>query len=75
MNGDNQNRTADFDFENNSIVKKYFSRIFTTMKSDIRKKLNELDLDEEKKKKIKRELAFLPQEKQREYLDEILNEY
>ncbi len=53
-------------------IKKYFSRIYTTLSKDIREKLRDLDLSKEKKKKIKKELAFLTKDKQIEYLDELI---
>ena len=58
------------DLEDISEIKKYFMRIYTVLSKDIREKLKKLDLDKEKKKKIKRELAFLSKEKQIEYLEE-----
>ena len=63
------------DIEKIGIVKKYFSRIFTTLNPDIRAKLNNLDVSEKKKKKLKRELAFLSDEKQKEYIDEIIRNF
>lgn len=71
MKVDDQNEEDNFSFEKNRIVRKYFSRIFTLLRSDIRDILNNLAIDEEKKKEIKKELAFLPHEKQVEYLNEI----
>jgi len=53
-------------------IKKYFSRIYTTLSKDIREKLRDLDLSKAKKKKIKKELAFLTKDKQMEYLDELI---
>lgn len=52
-------------------VKKYFTRIYTVLSKEIRDKLKGLDLSKDKKKKIKKELAFLSKEKQLEYLDEL----
>lgn len=52
-------------------IKKYFSRIYTIFSKDIREKLRDLNLSKEKKKKIKKELAFLSKDKQIEYLDEL----
>ncbi len=59
------------DLEDVPEIKRYFMRIYTVLSKDIREKLKQLDLDKEKKKKIKRELAFLSREKQIEYLDEL----
>jgi len=71
MSGEIQKNNEESNFENNSVIKKYFSRIFTILKSDIKEKLENLDISDKKKKKIKQELSFLPYEKQIEYLDEI----
>lgn len=59
------------DLEDISEIKKYFMRIYTVLSKDIREKLKKLDLDKEKKKKLKKELAFLSKEKQIEYLEEL----
>ncbi|NHJ24004.1 MAG: hypothetical protein EAX89_05485 [Candidatus Lokiarchaeota archaeon] len=58
-------------FEKLEIVKKYFLRIFTILPKDIRKRLLSLKLTKQEIKDVKKELAFLPEEKQREYLDEL----
>ena len=58
-------------FEKLDIVKKYFQRIFTTLSKEIREELNNLDLDKDELKEIKRELAFLPEKKQMEYIKEL----
>ena len=62
-------------FEENKVVKKYFSRIFTVLTKDIREKLMNLNVSEKKRKKIKKELVFLSKEKQKEYLDELYRIY
>ena len=54
-----------------SEVKKYFSRIFTIFPKEIREKLKHLDISKEKKKILKKELAFLSKENQIKYLDEL----
>ena len=59
------------DIEEIPEIKKYFMRIYTVLSKDIRDRLKNLDLPKEKKKKIKKELAFLSKEKQIEYLDEL----
>ncbi len=59
------------DLEDVPEIKKYFMRIYTVLSKDIREKLKQLNLDKEKKKKIKKEIAFLSREKQIEYLDEL----
>jgi len=58
------------DLEEISEIKKYFSRIFTVLPKEIRERLKQLNISKEKKKKIRKELAFLPKEKQIEYLEE-----
>lgn len=59
------------DIEEIPEIRKYFARIFTVLSKEIKQKLKELNLSKDKKKKIKQELAFLPEEKQKEYLDEL----
>ena len=59
------------DFEELEVVKKYFSRIFTVLDAKIRERLKELNVTEEKKKILLKELAFLSDTKQTEYLDEL----
>ncbi len=60
------------DLEDIPEIKKYFSRIYTILSKEIREKLRELNVSKEKKKRIKRELAFLSKDKQIEYLDELI---
>ena len=59
-------------FERLKVVKKYFGRIFNVLSKEIRAKLLKLELSEEELKEIKKELAFLPEEKQKEFLKELL---
>jgi hypothetical protein len=59
------------DFEEITAVKKYFARIFTILSKEIREKLMNLNISEEKRKTLKKELAFLSKERQKEYLDEL----
>jgi hypothetical protein len=58
-----------------SEIKKYFSRIFTVFPKEIRDRLKDLDIPKEKKKILKKELAFLSKENQFKYLDEIYRLY
>ncbi|MFX0136138.1 MAG: hypothetical protein ACFFDN_21035 [Candidatus Hodarchaeota archaeon] len=58
-------------FEKLEIVKKYFGRIFNVLSKDVRTKLLMLQLSETELKEIKKELAFLPEEKQKEFLREL----
>ena len=67
INGDLEEK----DIEDIPEIRKYFMRIYTVLSKEIREKLKNLDLDKEKKKKIKRELAFLSKDKQIEYLEEL----
>ncbi|MFX1354854.1 MAG: hypothetical protein ACFE8V_14455 [Promethearchaeota archaeon] len=61
----------DTGFDKLDIVRKYFARIFNILKKDIRSKLLALNLTKDELKEIKKELAFLSEEKQREYLKEL----
>ena len=58
-------------FEDLDVVKKYFNRIFTVLDAKIRERLKELNVSEEKRQIILKELAFLSEKKQDEYLDEL----
>ena len=68
------NKDDDGDFEKIGVVKKYFSRIYTVLKPDIRERIDELNISDKKKKKIRKEIAFLSEEKQYEYLEELSND-
>lgn len=61
----------DAGFDKLEIVKRYFARIFIVLKKDIRNKLLTLNLTKDELKEIKKELAFLSEEKQKEYLKEL----
>ncbi|MFX0002483.1 MAG: hypothetical protein ACFE9C_03445 [Candidatus Hodarchaeota archaeon] len=61
------------DLENIPEIKSYFSRIFTILSKEIRDKLRDLNVSKVKKKKIKKELAFLSKDKQLEYLNELIH--
>jgi len=63
------------DFEEIHEVKKYFARIFTTLSKEVRDKLMNLNVSEEKRKTLKKELGFLSKEKQKKYLDELYRIY
>ncbi len=63
------------DLEDIPEIKKYFMRIYAVLSKDIRDKLKLLNVTKEQKKKIKKELAFLPKDKQTEYLDELIQQY
>jgi len=68
------NKDDDGDFEKIGVVKKYFSRIYTVIKPDIRERIDDLNIPDKKKKKLRKEIAFLSEEKQYEYLDELSND-
>jgi len=61
----------DTSFDKLEIVRRYFARIFNVLKKDIRTELLALKLTKDELKEIKKELAFLSEEKQREYLKEL----
>jgi len=56
-------------------VKKYFSRIYTVLSKNVKEQLDNLDISKDKKKKLKKELAFLPKYKQIKYINELLKQY
>ncbi|MHA1687879.1 MAG: hypothetical protein ACTSUN_00835 [Promethearchaeota archaeon] len=58
-----------------NLIKKYFTKIFTVVSKDIRKRINELDISKKEKKELLRELAFLTREQQIKYLEELSNLY
>ncbi|MFX0027992.1 MAG: hypothetical protein ACFE8B_02185 [Candidatus Hermodarchaeota archaeon] len=63
------------ELEEISEIRKYFSRIFTVFSKEIRDKLKHLNIPKEKKKILKKELAFLSNENQLKYLDELESIY
>jgi len=67
IKGDTDNK----DLEEVPEIKKYFSKIYTILSKEIRERLKDLNISKGKKKKLKKELAFLSKAKQREYLDEL----
>ncbi|MHA1254285.1 MAG: hypothetical protein ACTSPS_01675 [Promethearchaeota archaeon] len=58
-------------FEKLEIVKNYFHRIFTILSKEVREELIKLNLSKDELKEIKKELAFLSEEKQIEFLKEL----
>ena len=58
-------------FEKLDVVKKYFYRIFTVLSKEVKEELIKLNLSKDELKEIKKELAFLPEEKQIEFLKEL----
>ncbi|MFX0176929.1 MAG: hypothetical protein ACFE85_11935 [Candidatus Hodarchaeota archaeon] len=59
------------DIEKLEIVKKYFNRIFNVLSKEVREKLLKLDFSKRDLNKIKKELAFLSEEQQKKYLEEL----
>jgi len=57
------------------MVKKYFTKIFTVLSKDIRKILLELDIPQEEKMALLKELAFLAKEEQFKYIESIKQLY
>ncbi|MFX0049241.1 MAG: hypothetical protein ACFE8G_13950 [Candidatus Hermodarchaeota archaeon] len=57
------------------IVKEYFSRIFNIISKDIRKQILELKIPKKERKSILKELAFLAEEEQLIYIQELRNLY
>ena len=53
------------------VVKRYFHRIFTVLSKDVREQLMSLNLSKDELKEVKKELAFLSEEKQKEFLEEL----
>jgi len=58
-------------FEKLEVVKKFFYRIFTVLSKEVKEELMKLNLSKDELKEIKKELAFLPEEKQIEFLKEL----
>ncbi|MFX1326757.1 MAG: hypothetical protein ACFE91_01255 [Promethearchaeota archaeon] len=71
INGDTDGK----DLEEITEIRKYFSRIYTVLSKDIRKKLDNLDISKKEKKKLKKELAFLPKQTQFKYLRELYKQF
>ncbi len=53
------------------VVEKYFLRIFSVLSEKIRRKIIELNIPEKDKKEILKEFAFLTEEEQEKYLNEL----
>ncbi|MBD3339253.1 MAG: hypothetical protein GF353_09090 [Candidatus Lokiarchaeota archaeon] len=67
--------SKDINFEEFKVVKRYFSRIFTVLSDEMRERLIRLNLSDDQKNEIKKELSFLSINKQREYLEELKQIY
>jgi len=70
-----KNDLSDKELEEIPEVKKYFARIYTVLPKKVREQLDNLDVSKDKKKKLKKELAFLPKYKQIKYMNELLKQY
>ena len=68
------NEEDDGGFEKLEVVRRYFYRIFTVLSKDVREQLTNLNLAKYELKEVKRELAFLSEEKQKEFLKELAKE-
>lgn len=62
----------DFDFEKIDVIQRYFSKSFTVLTNDVRQKLLQLRVSKNEFKEIVKSIAFLPEEKQKDFLNEIL---
>ena len=65
------NNSKERGFETLDVIKKYFQKIFTVIPKDVREQLMDLNLSKDELKEVKKELVFLPDEKQKEYLNEL----
>ncbi|MFO7795640.1 MAG: hypothetical protein ACQERB_01855 [Promethearchaeati archaeon] len=63
-----------FDFEKLDIIKRYFSRRYTVVSKDVREILLKLEVSKKELKEILKAIAFLPEEKQKEFLSELIDE-
>jgi len=58
-------------FETLDVIRRYFYRIFTVLSKDVREQLMKLNLPKDELKEVKKEIAFLSEEKQKEFLKEL----
>jgi len=68
------NEEDDGGFEKLDVVRRYFYRIFTVLSKDVREQLMSLNLSKDELKDVKKELAFLTEVKQIEFLKELAND-
>ena len=57
------------------VVKEYFSKIFNIISKDLRKQIFELEIPKKQRKEILKELAFLAEEEQMNYIGALRNLY
>ena len=69
-----KNEEDDGGFEKLDVVRRYFYRIFTVLSKDVREQLTNLNLSKDEVKEVKKELAFLSEDKQIEFLKELAKE-
>jgi len=58
-------------FEELEIIKKYFQRIYNVLHEKKKKKVENLNLSKDEKKRLVKELGFLEIKKQEDYLKEL----
>ena len=58
-------------FEKLDVIRRYFYRIFTVLSKDVREQLMNLNLSKDELKEVKKELAFLSEDKQKQFLKEL----
>jgi hypothetical protein len=58
-------------FETLDVIRRYFYRIFTVLSKDVREQLMNLNLSKDELKEVKKELAFLSEDKQKQFLKEL----
>ena len=58
-------------FETLDVIRRYFYRIFTVLSRDVREQLMNLNLSKDELKEVKKELAFLSEDKQKQFLKEL----
>ena len=61
-------------FEKLDVVKRYFHRVFTVLSKEVRDQLMNLNLSKDELKEVKKELAFLSEEQQKEFLKELVED-
>jgi len=57
------------------LVEDYFLKIFTLLSKDIRRQIMDLNISEDQKRELLKELAFLAKEEQQKYVESIIHLY
>ncbi|MBY9005237.1 MAG: hypothetical protein KGD63_00580 [Candidatus Lokiarchaeota archaeon] len=65
VNNDNE------DFEKLKVIKTYFSKYFSVLSEEMREKLLKLKITKEDLKCILKRIAFLPEDKQKMFIEEL----